>query len=212
YTDQPVSSASPPTRDKINGEEKARSRRRETWAEPAAPPVTDEAGVRSPLLQQQHQQYDEQLRDIAASLTRPRSRRALPPTLERPTRLPPPDRLPARGSPDGGIPPEEGNSSSASEGSEPTDVAEATEGGEGGRVELPAERLLHARAGWLQRRSPGGWSRHWFVLRGAALLYFRDPHAEHRGLMDGVIDLSGISRVVDLPTSASTNGYAFETE
>lgn len=52
--------------------------------------------VRSPLLQQQHQQYDEQLRDIAASLTRPRSRRALPPTLERPTRLPPPDRLPVK--------------------------------------------------------------------------------------------------------------------
>lgn len=51
-------------------------------------------GVRSPLLQHQHQQYDEQLRDIAASLTRPRSRRALPPPLERPTRLPPPDRLP----------------------------------------------------------------------------------------------------------------------
>lgn len=49
-------------------------------------------GVRSPLLQ--HQPYDEQLRDIAASLTRPRSRRALPVTLERPTRLPPPDRLP----------------------------------------------------------------------------------------------------------------------
>ncbi|XP_035436442.2 protein outspread isoform X2 [Spodoptera frugiperda] len=212
YTDQPVSSASPPTRDKINGEEKARSRRRDTWAEPSTPPVTDDAtvGVRSPLLQHQHQQYDEQLRDIAASLTRPRSRRALPPTLERPTRLPPPDRLPARGSPDGGAPPEEASSSSASEGSEPTDAVEPTENGEGGRVELPAERLLHARAGWLQRRGPGGWSRHWFVLRGAALLYFRDPHAEHRGLMDGVIDLSGISRVVELPNS--TNGYAFETE
>nr|XP_021180931.2 protein outspread isoform X2 [Helicoverpa armigera] len=212
YTDQPVSSASPPTRDKINGEEKARSRRRDTWAEPTTPPVTDDAsvGVRSPLLQHQHQQYDEQLRDIAASLTRPRSRRALPPTLERPTRLPPPERLSARGSPDGGAPPEEASSSSASEGSEPADVAEPTENGEGGRVELPAERLLHARAGWLQRRGPGGWSRHWFVLRGAALLYFRDPHAEHRGLMDGVIDLSGISRVVELPNS--TNGYAFETE
>ncbi|CAB3221347.1 unnamed protein product [Arctia plantaginis] len=214
YTDQPVSSASPPTRDKINGEEKARSRRRDTWTEPTTPPVNDDAnvGVRSPLLQQQHQQYDEQLRDIAASLTRPRSRRALPPTLERPTRLPPPDRLPARGSPDGGVPAEEPSSSSASEGSEPTDVVEPTESAEGGRVELPAERLLHARAGWLQRRGAGGWSRHWFVLRGAALLYFRDPHAEHRGLMDGVIDLSGISRVVELPTSASTNGYAFETE
>ncbi|XP_047528318.1 protein outspread isoform X1 [Vanessa atalanta] len=213
YNDQPVSSASPPTRDKINGEEKARSRRRDTWPEPATTPSTDEANaVRSPLLQQQHQQYDEQLRDIAASLTRPRSRRALPPTLERPTRLPPPDRLPARGSPDGGPPPDEGITSSASEGSEPTDTVETTETTEGGRVELPAERLLHARAGWLQRRGAGGWSRHWFVLRGAALLYFRDPHAEHRGLMDGVIDLSGISRVVELPSSASTNGYAFETE
>lgn len=30
--------------------------------------------------------------------------------------------------------------------------------------------------------------------------------------MDGVIDLSGVARVVELPTSASTNGYAFETE
>lgn len=79
-------------------------------------------------------------------------------------------------------------------------------------MELPAERLLHVRAGWLQRRGPAGWSRHWFVLRGAALLYFRDPHAEQRGLMDGVIDLSGVARVVELPTSASTNGYAFETE
>ncbi|XP_052757460.1 protein outspread isoform X2 [Galleria mellonella] len=209
YTDQPVSSASPPTRDKINGEEKARSRRRDTWPEPAAAPSTEEAvGVRSPLLQ--HQPYDEQLRDIAASLTRPRSRRALPPTLERPTRLPPPDRLPPRGTPDGAVPPEEASSSSSSEGSEPTDVVENPEGGEH-RVELPAERLLHARAGWLQRRGPGGWSRHWFVLRGAALLYFRDPHAEHRGLMDGVIDLSGVERVVELPTSAST-GYAFETK
>ncbi|XP_049867373.1 protein outspread isoform X2 [Pectinophora gossypiella] len=211
YTDQPVSSASPPTRDKINGEEKARSRRRDTWAEPTTTPAADDASVvRSPLLHQ-HPQYDEQLRDIAASLTRPRSRRALPPTLERPTRLPP-ERLPARGSPDGGAPPEEGASSSASEGSEPADAVEATETNEVGRVELPAERLLHARAGWLQRRGAGGWSRHWFVLRGAALLYFRDPHAEHRGLMDGVIDLSGVARVVELPTSASTNGYAFETE
>ncbi|CAH2073120.1 unnamed protein product, partial [Iphiclides podalirius] len=213
YADQPVSSASPPTRDKINGEEKARTRRRE-WAESGATSTVDEdvSVARSPLLQQQNQQYDEQLRDIAASLTRPRSRRALPPTLERPTRLPPPDRLPARGSPDGGAPPEEGNSSSASEGSEPTDPVEASENGESGRVELPAERLLHARAGWLQRRGPAGWSRHWFVLRGAALLYFRDPQAEHRGLLDGVIDLSGVANVVELPTSASTNGYAFETE
>ncbi|XP_014370967.2 protein outspread [Papilio machaon] len=225
YADQPVSSASPPTRDKINGEEKARSRRRD-WSDsaastPATAPATNTlhedavsvlgGAARSPLLQHQHRQYDEQLRDIAASLTRPRSRRALPP-LERPTRLPPPDRLPVRGTPDGGAPTEEASSSSASEGGEPADTAETAESGEGGRVELPAERLLHARAGWLQRRGPAGWSRHWFVLRGAALLYFRDPQAEHRGLLDGVIDLSGVANVVELPASASTNGYAFETE
>ncbi|XP_041976987.1 protein outspread isoform X2 [Aricia agestis] len=211
YTDQPVSSASPPTRDKINGEEKARSRRRDTWPEHPNG-NNDEGSGRTPLMQQENQLYDEQLRDIAASLTRPRTRRALPPALERPTRLPPPDRLSARGSPDGGVPNEEVITSSASEGSETTDAVEAAETTESGRVELPAERLLHARAGWLQRRGPGGWSKHWFVLRGAALLYFRDPQAEHRGLMDGVIDLSGISRVVELPTSPSTNGYAFETE
>lgn len=49
-------------------------------------------------------------------------------------------------------------------------------------------------------------------MRGAALLYFRDPNAENRGLMDGVIDLSGVARVVELPTSVAMNGYAFETE
>lgn len=57
-----------------------------------------------------------------------------------------------RGSPDGGAPTEEGLTSSASEGSEPTDAVEAAECVDGVRVELPAERLLHARAGWLQRK------------------------------------------------------------
>lgn len=51
YTDQPVSSASPPTRDKINGEEKARSRRRDTWAEPTTPPVTDDGKLPQQLAQ-----------------------------------------------------------------------------------------------------------------------------------------------------------------
>lgn len=57
----------------------------------------------------------------------------------------------ARGSPDGAVPAEEAPSS-ASDGSETTDMAENNETSEVGRVELPAERLLHARAGWLQRR------------------------------------------------------------
>lgn len=36
-----MSSASPPTRDKINGEEKARSRRRDTWADSGTSPPDD---------------------------------------------------------------------------------------------------------------------------------------------------------------------------
>ncbi|CAG9585064.1 unnamed protein product [Danaus chrysippus] len=192
YTDQPVSSASPPTRDKINGEEKARSRRRDTWPEPTTSPSNDEGPVSSPLLQH-HAQYDEQLRDIAASLTRPRSRRALP-ALERPTRLPPPDRLLAR----------------VKVVNRPTQWKIRKEKEAEWNCPL-RDYCTHERAG-SRDEGPGGWSRHWFVLRGAALLYFRDPHAEHRGLMDGVIDLSGISRVVELPSSTTTNGFAFETE
>lgn len=49
YTDQPVSSASPPTRDKINGDEKARSRRRDTWPEPTTAPGNDDSEYRSYL-------------------------------------------------------------------------------------------------------------------------------------------------------------------
>lgn len=74
-------------------------------------------------------------------------------------------------------------------------------GGAAARVELPAEELLKMRKGWLQRATGAGTARHWFVLRGAALMYYRDPSAEDCGIMDGVIDLNGVAAVTEAPTA-----------
>ena len=41
------------------------------------------------------------------------------------------------------------------------------------------------------------WHKHWFVLQGTALMYFRDPSAENNGLMDGIIDLGLVQKVRD---------------
>ena len=46
------------------------------------------------------------------------------------------------------------------------------------------------------KSSPGGeWQKHWFVLQGSALMYFRDPGAENNGLLDGIIDLGLVQKV-----------------
>ena len=39
------------------------------------------------------------------------------------------------------------------------------------------------------------WHKHWFVLQGTALMYFRDPAAENNGLLDGIIDLGLVQKV-----------------
>lgn len=52
------------------------------------------------------------------------------------------------------------------------------------------------------------WNKHWFVLRGAALLYYRDPSAEDQGILDGVIDLSGVSSVTEVQVARN---YGFQT-
>lgn len=45
------------------------------------------------------------------------------------------------------------------------------------------------------------------MLRGAALLYYRDPSAEDQGILDGVIDLSGISAVTEVQVARN---YGFQ--
>lgn len=52
------------------------------------------------------------------------------------------------------------------------------------------------------------WSKHWFVLRGAALMYYRDPTAEDKGILDGVLDLSSVRAVSELQVQRN---YGFQT-
>lgn len=77
------------------------------------------------------------------------------------------------------------------------------------RVKLPAEELLNSKKGWLMKQEPrtGDWSKHWFTLRGAALFYYRDPMAEERGVLDGVLDVNGLTAVCEVPVARN---YGFQ--
>lgn len=46
------------------------------------------------------------------------------------------------------------------------------------------------------------------MLRGAALLYYRDPTAEDQGILDGVIDLNSVSDVSEVQVARN---YGFKT-
>jgi hypothetical protein len=52
------------------------------------------------------------------------------------------------------------------------------------------------------------WNKHWFVLRGAALMYYRDPAAEDKGILDGVIDLNGVNSISEVQVARN---YGFQT-
>jgi hypothetical protein len=52
------------------------------------------------------------------------------------------------------------------------------------------------------------WNKHWFVLRGAALMYYRDPTAEDKGILDGVIDLNGVNSICEVQVARN---YGFQT-
>ncbi|OAD60839.1 Protein outspread [Eufriesea mexicana] len=139
------------------------------------------------------------LRDIAASLTQPRVRRIKPRTSE-PTR----DVVDAanaayqdkfiRGDPDGC-----GLDISGIRYSPTSEL----------RVDLPAEDLLNIKKGWLMKQGLNKeWNKHWFVLRGCGLMYYRDPCAEDKGIMDGVIDLNTVTAVTPLLVARN---YGFQT-
>jgi hypothetical protein len=52
------------------------------------------------------------------------------------------------------------------------------------------------------------WNKHWFVLCGAALMYYRDPTAEDKGILDGVIDLNGVNSISEVQVARN---YGFQT-
>ena len=45
------------------------------------------------------------------------------------------------------------------------------------------------------------------MLRGAALLYYRDPNSEDQGVLDGVIDLSVMSSICEVQVARN---YGFQ--
>ncbi|GIY75812.1 protein outspread [Caerostris extrusa] len=58
---------------------------------------------------------------------------------------------------------------------------------------------VFTRTGWLMRQTfSKDWSRHWFVLKDSSLTYYRDPSAEHCGIMDGILDLNQVSAIREL--------------
>ncbi|XP_065078700.1 protein outspread isoform X3 [Ochlerotatus camptorhynchus] len=77
------------------------------------------------------------------------------------------------------------------------------------RVSLPSEELLNAKKGWLMKQDTRSseWSKHWFILRGAALFYYRDPVAEEKGVMDGVLDVNSITSITEVPVNRN---YGFQ--
>jgi len=104
---------------------------------------------------------------------------------------PPPTDLPVRGVPDGcGL----DISLQLTPLSHPTssDSAQVSP-----QIPIPSpHELLNLKKGWLMKQSPTKeWHKHWFVLQGTALMYFRDPSAENNGLLDGIIDLGLVQKV-----------------
>ncbi|XP_020282640.1 protein outspread isoform X2 [Pseudomyrmex gracilis] len=205
YRDQPASSASPPTRDKLRAEDKAR-RRMNQQGERTGGIIGDTSGAASDekldddacrrILLEHEREREGKLRDIAASLTQPRVRRIKSRTSE-PTRdvvdTSHQDKL-IRGDPDGcGL---------DITGIRYSPTSEL-------RVDLPAEDLLNIKKGWLMKQGLNKeWNKHWFVLRGCGLMYYRDPCAEDKGIMDGVIDLNTVTAVTPLQVARN---YGFQT-
>lgn len=76
------------------------------------------------------------------------------------------------------------------------------------RVDLPSEDILNIKKGWLLKQGEGlEWVKHWFVLRGVALMYYRDTTAEDKGILDGVLDLSSVKSVSEVQVQRN---YGFQ--
>ncbi|XP_015172858.1 PREDICTED: protein outspread isoform X3 [Polistes dominula] len=198
YRDQPASGSSPPTRDKLCAEDKARRRSNHQQGENGSSEKLDDDACRRIFLEHERER-EGKLRDIAASLTQPRVRRIKPRTSE-PTRdvvdaanAVHRDKL-VRGDPDGC-----GLDISTIRYSPTSEL----------RVDLPAENVLNIKKGWLMKQGLNKeWNKHWFVLRGCGLMYYRDPCAEDKGIMDGVIDLNTVTAVTPLQVARN---YGFQT-
>ncbi|XP_063606515.1 uncharacterized protein LOC134781288 isoform X20 [Penaeus indicus] len=194
YTDNPPTSESPPTQDKLS--HKFRTRRA----------IKREVRGLTQPRNLEESKREEKLKDIADSITRLRGSSSLSylssksglgdvkPTRERDAQ----DETDAA---------PEVSKTSSEETAEPSHPDHQVRGDPDGcglevsppytvnpdlqRVDLPAEDLLYIKKGWLMKQSLNhDWIKYWFVLRGTGLMFYRDPTAEDNGILDGIIDLS----------------------
>lgn len=76
------------------------------------------------------------------------------------------------------------------------------------RVKLPSEEILHSKSGWLWMEDHQcEWCKYWFSLKGGGLFYYRDPSAEERGVLDGILDVNSITSIKEITTSRN---HAFQ--
>jgi myosin phosphatase Rho-interacting protein len=75
------------------------------------------------------------------------------------------------------------------------------------RVKLPSEEILHCKSGWLMKEDHKEWSKYWFSLKGGGLFYYRDPSAEERGVLDGVLDVNSITSIKELSTTNRNHAF-----
>lgn len=70
---------------------------------------------------------------------------------------------------------------------------------------LSSDEIISVRKGWLLKQDPRTkeWSRYWFSQKGAALFYYRDPVAEERGVLDGVLDVNNITSISEIAVPKS---------
>uniref|UniRef100_A0A8D8YE07 Protein outspread n=1 Tax=Cacopsylla melanoneura TaxID=428564 RepID=A0A8D8YE07_9HEMI len=66
-----------------------------------------------------------------------------------------------------------------------------------------SDHYLNIKKGWLMKQANSGqsWNKHWFVLRGCSLLYYRDPKAEETGVLDGVVALNNVTSLSEVPVA-----------
>ncbi|KAK8748704.1 hypothetical protein OTU49_015953 [Cherax quadricarinatus] len=223
YADNPPTSESPPTQDKLS--HKFRTRRAIKREARGLTQPRSEVTRRQLLTDLEETKREEKLKDIADSITRLRGSPTLSyintkpgvgdvkPTRERDTQEE------MEGSPNHSKTPSQDKTDS----SHPDHVRGDPDGcglelsppytanPDLQRVDLPAEDLLYIKKGWLMKQSLNqDWNKYWFVLRGTGLMFYRDPSAEDNGILDGIIDLS-VAKSIEECEVARNYGFTIMT-
>lgn len=70
-------------------------------------------------------------------------------------------------------------------------------------MRLQSQENLTSKKGWLTKLDNISkvWTKHWFYLKSGGLFYYRDPNAEKRGVLDGILDVHSIQEINEISTN-----------